>query len=154
MKRRFLILAAIAAVAAMGGLFTSTASADKPSDVVFQFPPTGPDGLPLAFDSPCTGEPVSVSGLFTVTAKIHMHGDQLVGNGKQTAVSDQGHVLKGVTHVSQNKNGVRQGFSDNWEHPETGERFRVHGVRFVNLMGDEPVMRVDKFDVTCQGKSS
>lgn len=152
MKRPLVILAALVAVVAMGGLATGTASANKPINVVLQFPPTGPEGDPLAFDSPCTGEPVTVSGLFTVTAKVHMHDGQIVGNGRQTATTDQGHVLSGVTHISENKNGVAQGFSDNWEHPETGERFRVHGVRVVDLSGDEPVMRVDKFDVTCQGK--
>ena len=44
----------------------------------------GPDGNPLAFDSPCTGDPVSVSGVFTRTARIHMHDGQVVGNGRQT----------------------------------------------------------------------
>ena len=154
MKRPLLIFAALVAVVAMAGLVTATASADQPVELVQQFHPTGPDGNPLAFNSPCTGDLVTVSGVFTRTARIHQHNGQIVGVGTQTAVTDQGHVLSGVTNISLNKNGVSQHFSDNWEHPETGERFRVHGIRFVNLMGDEPVMRVDKFDVTCQGKSS
>lgn len=150
MKRPLLIFAALVAVVAMGGLVTGTASADKPTDIVFQFPPTGPDGNPLAFDSPCTGDLVTVSGLFTVTAKAHFHDGQFVGHGRQTAVTDQGHVLDGLTHISENKNGVSQFFSDKWEHPETGERFRVHGVRVIDFKTG--IMRVDKFDVTCQGK--
>lgn len=151
MNRRFFIFAALVAVVAMGGLVTSTASADKPTVLVQDFVPEGPDGGPLAFESPCTGELVTVS-LFTRTVKVHDHNGRLVGSGTQTAVSDQGHVLTGQTRIQVNPNVLSAVFSDNWEHPTTGEKFRVHGVRQIDLTGETPIIRVLKFDVTCQGK--
>ena len=146
MKRGALILIVIAAM--FGGATTGTASADSPLEVVDSFVPTTPQGTPVTFTSPCSGEAVTIT-LITRTAQLHQHSNTFIGNGKQTGTTDLGHVMSGRAHVTINKNNLSDGFTDDWSHPVTGERFKVHGNLKLDLSNGPPELRIDIFSTTC-----
>ena len=134
MKRLLPVLLGLLALS-----FAAPAAADRPT----QFPIL--DVFPDV--NPCTGNPMTVT--FVGTVSVHSHGSREVAIAHRTITTSDGFVGHGTDSFVDNGRVLRAAIADILAN-ESGDRFRAQGVFVLNLSTD--TVRVDRFELTCLGR--
>jgi hypothetical protein len=133
MKRLLPVLLGLLALA-----FVAPAAADPPT----QFPIL--DVFPDV--NPCTGNPMTVT--FVGTVSVHFHDSRVVAIAHRTITTSDGFAGHGTDSFVDNGQVVMSRITDIMTNA-SGERFRARGVFVLDLSTD--TVRVDRFELTCLG---
>jgi hypothetical protein len=118
--------------------FAVPAAADRPTE--FPILDVFPDV------NPCTGNPMTVT--FVGTVSVHFHGSRIVAHAHRTITTSDGFVGHGTDSIVDNGQVFKFRLTDILTNA-SGDRFRAHDV-FVADLSTETV-RVDRFELTCLG---
>ena len=118
--------------------FAAPAAADRPTE--FPILDVFPDV------NPCTGTPMTVT--FVGTVSVHFHGSRIVARAHRTITTSDGFVGHGTDNFVDNGQVVISRITDIMTNA-SGDRFRARGVFVLDLSTD--TVRVDRFELTCLG---
>jgi hypothetical protein len=132
-KRLLPILLGLLALA-----FAAPAAADRPTE--FPILDVFPDV------NPCTGTPMTVT--FVGTVSVHSHDSRTVAIAHRTITTSDGFVGHGTDSFVENGQVLMSRITDVMTNA-SGDRFRARGVFVLDLKTD--TVRVDRFELTCLG---
>ena len=96
--------------------------------------------------NPCTGNPMTVT--FVGTVSVHFHDSRVVAIAHRTITTSDGFVGHGTDSFVDNGQVVMSRITDIMTNAFR-ERFRARGVFVLDLSTD--TVRVDRFELTCLG---
>jgi hypothetical protein len=124
------------------GLFALVVAAPAAADRPTEFPI-----LDVFADvNPCTGTPMTVT--FVGTVSVHSHGSRTVAIAHRTITTSDGFVGHGTDSFVDNGQVVKFRQTDIMTNA-SGDRFRARGVFVLDLSTD--TVRVERFELTCVG---
>jgi hypothetical protein len=124
------------------GLFALVVAAPAAADRPTEFPIL--DVFPDV--NPCTGTPMTVT--FVGTVSVHSHGSRTVAIAHRTITTSDGFVGHGTDSFVDNGQVVKFRQTDIMTNA-SGDRFRARGVFVLDLSTD--TVRVERFELTCLG---
>jgi hypothetical protein len=119
--------------------FAAPAAADRPT----QFPIF--DVFPDV--NPCTGNPMTVT--FVGTLSVHFHGSREVNVAHRTIMTSDGFVGHGTDTFVDNGQVIMFRLTDILTNATTGDRFRARSVFVLDLSTE--TVRVERGGLTCLG---
>jgi hypothetical protein len=119
--------------------FAAPAAADRPT----QFPIL--DVFPDV--NPCTGTPMTVT--FVGTVSVHFHDSRVVAIAHRTITTSDGFVGHGTDSFVDNGQVIMFRLTDILKNATTGDRFRARGLFVLDLSTE--TVRVERGGLTCLG---
>jgi hypothetical protein len=119
--------------------FAAPAAADPPIQIPILdvFPDT----------NPCTGSPMTVT--FVGTLSVHVHDSREVNHAHRTITTSDGFVGHGTDSFVDTGKIIKFTQTDIMTNAITGDRFRARGVFVLDLSTE--TVRVERFELTCLG---
>ena len=97
--------------------------------------------------NPCTGNPMTVT--FVGTVSVHFHGSRIVAHAHRTITTSDGFVGHGTDSVVDNGQVFKFRLTDILTNATTRDRFRARDLIVVDLSTE--TVRVERGGLTCLG---